>query len=883
MQKIKLLLAIAAIVFASCKNNSGFITKSEYKDKVLKKFEQRRVMCKNRDTELFGVLNSNITDSEKEALKFLYAYMPLCDLADYNGNFFLKQVRASFKAKNTFSWGKNIPEDIFRHFVLPYRVNNENLDTARIVFMNELKDRVINMDMYHAALEVNHWCHEKVNYQPTDIRTSAPLSTVRTSYGRCGEESTFTVTALRSVGIPARQVYTPRWAHCDDNHAWVEVWVDGRWYYMGACEPEPELNMAWFTEPARRAMIVHTKVFGDYDTNSEVVKKEDNYTEINTIENYAETKNTVVKVVDNDGNALNNVVVDFGIYNYAEFYPAVSKKTNSKGLASLTSGIGDMQVWAHNKNSYAKTIVEANNRDTVTLIINQNNKYDITSKGTINPPAELIPYKLENKDITEHKKRLKDEDDIRNRYRSTFISEKDTEKEAVEMEIDSKLLYTILKSSEGNWKNILNFIKNTDYRNRSYAIALLNNISEKDLRDIKLSTLNSHLFETLTECNENEYSSSSIFAKYILNPRIKNEMIVNYRHNLKQYYINEQKTNRDETIFAIKDRINNDIKINESDNYYRLPITPLGVHSLKISNRESRDIYFVAVCRSLGVPARLNPTDKKPQYYNGEEWMNVIFEQQNSTQPEKGAVVLNRQNSNNSSEPKYRTHFSIAKLSDNRYNTLDFGWDTPLSEMPDKIDLPTGNYRLLTSNRRNDGTVFTKTELFSIDKDKVSEVTFEIPEYKHINRSYGTINNNMTFSLNATDINLNKVVDMNKTTALCWIDPGTEPTKHTLIEISDMKSEFEKWDGNIVFILPENMTVNDINKDITDNLPGNCVFVNDNKYSSYKNIAKVINSDYTINTPFVAVITEKNNISTVTSGYRIGIGDILIKSLNNLY
>lgn len=81
--------------------------------------------------------------------------------------------------------------------------------------------------MYDAVLEVNHWCHEKVIYTPTDIRTSAPMATVKTAYGRCGEESTFLVAALRAVGIPARQVYTPRWAHTDDNHAWVEAWVDG--------------------------------------------------------------------------------------------------------------------------------------------------------------------------------------------------------------------------------------------------------------------------------------------------------------------------------------------------------------------------------------------------------------------------------------------------------------------------------------------------------------------------------------------------------------------------------------------------------------------------------------------------------------------------------
>ena len=29
--------------------------------------------------------------------------------------------------------------------------------------------------------------------------------------------------------LKKRQVYTPRWAHTDDNHAWVEAWADGRW------------------------------------------------------------------------------------------------------------------------------------------------------------------------------------------------------------------------------------------------------------------------------------------------------------------------------------------------------------------------------------------------------------------------------------------------------------------------------------------------------------------------------------------------------------------------------------------------------------------------------------------------------------------------------
>ena len=179
--------------------------------------------------------------------------------------------------------GWNVPERIFRHFVLPVRANNENLDTSRVAFYRELKPRVEGMNMKDAILEVNHWCHEKLTYKPSDARTLSPLSSMRSSLGRCGEESTFAVAALRAVGIPARQVYTPRWAHTDDNHAWVEAWADGDWYFLGACEPEPVLNLGWFNSPASRGLLMHTRVFGNYDGPEEKVMVGPNFTEINQI------------------------------------------------------------------------------------------------------------------------------------------------------------------------------------------------------------------------------------------------------------------------------------------------------------------------------------------------------------------------------------------------------------------------------------------------------------------------------------------------------------------------------------------------------------------------------------------------------------------------
>ena len=110
-----------------------------------KKFGEAKEIAKNRNNELFGIFNRELSKEETESLKFLYAYMPLCDLADYDSDFYLKHVKTTIKAKNEIEWATKIPENIYKHFVLPYRINNENLDTARIVFYNELKERIKGM------------------------------------------------------------------------------------------------------------------------------------------------------------------------------------------------------------------------------------------------------------------------------------------------------------------------------------------------------------------------------------------------------------------------------------------------------------------------------------------------------------------------------------------------------------------------------------------------------------------------------------------------------------------------------------------------------------------------------------------------------------------
>ena len=204
------------------------------------------------------------TPDEQILMKFLYGTMPVRDAGEYEFEVFLGYVRHSLMVYTTMDWCRDLSEEIFINHVLYYRINSENIVDCRRFFYDQLIDRIRGLSAKEAALEINYWCAENGSYEASDRRTISPVTLYKSGKGRCGEESTFAVTAFRSVGIPARQVYTPRWAHCDDNHAWVEVYVDGKWHFLGACEPEEILDKGWFSSASSRALLVHSRSFSDF-------------------------------------------------------------------------------------------------------------------------------------------------------------------------------------------------------------------------------------------------------------------------------------------------------------------------------------------------------------------------------------------------------------------------------------------------------------------------------------------------------------------------------------------------------------------------------------------------------------------------------------------
>lgn len=576
----RIFVILLMFLLASC--TSHFISDSSQRVEVHKDFEAKKAAMPYGD--LFSVFNENLTVKQREALEFLYAYMPSCDVADYSGDYFLRNVDASFLAKDDLSWGRRVPEREFNHFVMPVRVNNENLDDFRFVYYDELRDRVKDLSMYDAVLEVNHWCHEKVNYKGSDSRTSAPMATIKTSWGRCGEESTLLVAALRTVCIPARQVYTPRWAHCDDNHAWVEAWVDGKWHFLGACEPEPVLDLGWFNAPASRALLLHTRVFGKYFGPEEVIDRNANYTEINVIDNYAKTAKLNVKVVDNEGNAVPDARVDFKIYNYSEYCTVATKHADNEGNTWLTAGLGTMMVYASKDGKFGYEVVKIGDVDNIMIELCRDGRKSVSSSEQIEEDYDIIPP-AENAYIpdvsaemrAENNRRLAVEDSIRNAYVAGCIAAQN------EGYYDRE----IMAKTWGNYQTIKDFVdyaRTLDREEDAYKI--LHNLTDKDLRDVTL--------DVLVDCIDNN----------VFNPRVSNEML---------------------RPFSTAGCDVDTIIVNDDLNVRHIPMSPSGVARARVTDSHSYEIFNVACSRRNGddVPAATKTgilkinfnADADPRYY----------------------------------------------------------------------------------------------------------------------------------------------------------------------------------------------------------------------------------------------------------------------------
>ena len=746
--------------------------------------------------------------SEEETLliKFFYGTMPLRDAGEYPFEIFLSYVRHALWLRKTIDWCKKLPEDLFVHDVLYYRINSEDISDCRSFFYEQLKDRIVGLDEYQAAVEINYWCAEHATYEMADDRTAGPMTMYRSGKGRCGEESTFTVTALRSVGLAARQVYTPRWAHCDDNHAWVEVWVNGEWHFLGACEPEEKLDRGWFTGPAGQALLIHSRTFGDYAAGKreEVIGRDGAVVCHNVTASYTKTRKLRIQVRKQDNTPAAHAQVSVEILNMAEYFPAAVLETDEQGETSIRLGLGDIRLQARSEGKFverycnlAEDDVGAADADcAVTLVLKDSEAGMKDALSGVSAcewhlaklcaPKEVVVREsvLSEEEVSRGTRRLADAVKLREER----FDQLTRHAIAVHPEEEERM-----RVAGENAEELTAFLEKDDNPDRK---KLLDSLTKKDNKDLRAEVLEDHLSAKRGSWSED------IHVQDLLCPRIWLEEIGAYRS-----YICSVLTAQEQEAFAsnpelIWNYVNQNITDIPEEEYKTLCASPIGCLKLKMGSAVSRTILFIAICRSLNIPARLDKSLMLPEY-----WADGAFHVPVSrAQASKGTLLLRNIPGK---EWIYAQHWTLGRLEKDHFVTMNHAGLVFEKETLELL-LPVGIYRLIAVKRLLNGDQEAAELLFAIEKEKQTELympDFEkadgvmpwekasVPDESQSCRKLQNKNNSLREEIQScllrdillqradgTLCSLEKLVS-GKRSILAFLEIGAEPTEHVLNEV----------------------------------------------------------------------------------------------------
>ncbi len=102
----KILSAVLVLVlFVSCSKEKGVMQNPDRLTDIQRMLSVQKELTSKSQVPIWDIFNTQLSTEEKQALEFVYAYMPLSDLADYQPEFlsnayYLQPVTYSRQKKN---------------------------------------------------------------------------------------------------------------------------------------------------------------------------------------------------------------------------------------------------------------------------------------------------------------------------------------------------------------------------------------------------------------------------------------------------------------------------------------------------------------------------------------------------------------------------------------------------------------------------------------------------------------------------------------------------------------------------------------------------------------------------------------------------------------
>jgi hypothetical protein len=309
------------------------------------------------------------------------------------------------------------------------------------------------------------------------------------------------------------------------------------------------------------------------------------------------------------------------------------------------------------------------------------------------------------------------------------------------------------------------------------------------------------------------------------------------------------------------------------------------VWETRLADKESREIFFVAMCRSFGVPAWTDTVTGKVKYQKDDKVYDVDFDAEKQVVAPKGRLQLKYKEIPMLDDPKYGVHYSLSRFDGDAFRLLNYGKsDTWSKTFRTPTEMDCGYYMLVSGSRMSGGNVFADVEFFTVEEGKTTVVNLVMRDIADQIRVIGSFDSEMKYASVSSPSSIEAAVEKSvlETTgrgyfAVALVDYGTEPTNHAFMDISAVKSELEAWGRPILVVFA---TEDDCRKFRAEHfdLPSTVRFGIDTDGKMRNMVAAEMKLNKGGRLPLIVLADTFNRVVFFSQGYNIGLGESLVKT-----
>jgi hypothetical protein len=339
--------------------------------------------------------------------------------------------------------------------------------------------------------------------------------------------------------------------------------------------------------------------------------------------------------------------------------------------------------------------------------------------------------------------------------------------------------------------------------------------------------------------------------------------------------------------------VSENIKVDVNCNLGGSPISPAGVWKARVADAHSRNIFFVSMARSLGIPSRIDEVTGKVQMISESNGIiDVDFEASAPAETKAGRLVAAYKPIKSLEDPKYYSHFTISKLTEEgtlqllNYDEgdVDMGAGATWSNLLKKgTPLDEGDYVMVSGTRLANGGVLAELEFFPIHAGKTTNVDLVMREAKGDIQVIGNFNSESLYKpLDSDDMKSILTTSGRGYYVVAVLGVNQEPTNHALRDIAALAKEFDEWGRSMILLFPSEEDYAKFRPQDFPGLPKTITYGIDKDGSIQAQIAKNMKLSNDEILPMFIIGDTFNRVVFVSQGYTIGLGEQMMKIIHKL-